>query len=274
MTDTGWFATDNSFNLKNAVTAIRTGSASNPANWPEIAVETGVVGTVEEYYEYLHEATITATEEELAEKAHASDQQLIHAIRGYDTLAETSNELVEVAEEWAGNHYGETQHGREYIDELATRTPTDPIETRIIGLAAAIQSLEAERTALMNFIDETTPQIAPNLSMLAGPVLTARLISITGSLKSLARKPSGTIQVLGAESALFAHLKGHAPSPKHGVIYTHEAIHDAAPGKQGKAARILAGKLAIAARIDYYSGEPNPSLATELERRLETTKSS
>ena len=115
--------------------------------------------------------------------------------------------------------------------------------------------------------------MAPNLSALAGPVLAARLISLAGGLEDLAKLPSGTVQLLGAEDALFAHLRGQAPSPKHGVIYTHEYVHGTDPEHRGSAARALAGKLTIAARIDHYSGERRPDLDVELEERIARIRS-
>jgi len=107
---------------------------------------------------------------------------------------------------------------------------------------------------------------------MAGPTLAARLISLAGGLETLAKKPSGTVQVLGAEDALFAHLRGHAPSPKHGVIFTHEFVRGTRPADRGSAARALAGKLAIAARIDHYSGDLRPELHEELRERMETIR--
>jgi len=101
-------------------------------------------------------------------------------------------------------------------------------------------------------------------------VLAARLLDLAGGLESLAKKPSGTVQVLGAEDALFAHLRGRAPSPKHGVIFTHEAVQGTHPEHRGSAARALAGKLTIAARIDHYSGDLRPELEAELVGRIDT----
>jgi len=104
---------------------------------------------------------------------------------------------------------------------------------------------------------------------LAGAVLAARLIALVGGLKQLARKPAGTVQVLGAEEALFAHLRGRAPSPKHGIIFTHEAVRGTHPEHRGSAARAVAGKLSIAARIDHYAGDRRPELEAELTDRIE-----
>ena len=91
------------------------------------------------------------------------------------------------------------------------------------------------------------------MTALAGPIISARLISLAGSLKELARKPSSTIQVFGAERALFRSLKTGAAPPKHGIIYRVSEINTAPYWVRGKIARALAGKLSIAARIDAYS---------------------
>jgi len=80
--------------------------------------------------------------------------------------------------------------------------------------------------------------------------------------------PSGTVQVLGAEDALFAHLRDGAPPPKHGVIYTHPAVRGTRRADRGSAARALAGKLAIAARVDHYGGDRRPDLDRELDDRI------
>jgi nucleolar protein 56 len=103
-------------------------------------------------------------------------------------------------------------------------------------------------------------------------VLAARLIGLAGGLESLAKQPSGTVQVLGAEDALFAHLQGGAPSPKHGIIFTHEAVRNTRQADRGSAARALAGKLSIAARVDHYSGDLRPELEAELQERIETIR--
>jgi nucleolar protein 56 len=107
---------------------------------------------------------------------------------------------------------------------------------------------------------------------MAGPELAARLIALAGGLESLAKKPSGTVQVLGAEDALFAHLSGRAPSPKHGIIYTHDYVRNTRPEDRGSASRALAGKLTLAARVDHYSGERRAPLHDELRERMATIR--
>ena len=265
--DPGWFERAGA-NGRGA-TAVREGSADQPREWPRLAVERGVVDDESAYYECLREATLTAAREAVAERESADDQQLVHAVRAIDDCARTANELTERVTEWAGTQDADAAVDIEYVRELASRTPETPVEEQVGSLAGRVAALDDQQAQLRAYIERTAPEIAPNLAALAGPVLTARLVALAGGLESLAKKPSGTVQVLGAEDALFAHLRGGADPPKHGVIYTHEAVRGTAPEHRGSAARALAGKLTIAARIDHYSGESRPELAADLEDRIE-----
>jgi nucleolar protein 56 len=275
----GWFADVDPGDVDGAVTAIREGGADAPADWPALAVEAGFAADEATYYESLHEATLAATRAAVAEAETAGDQQLIHAVRAMDDCERVANELAERVTEWAGSRREESGTGVAYARRLAGEVDTDAggeeggtdvvADDRLGSLAARVRDLDDEAADLRAHVERTAPEVAPNLSALAGPVLAARLIALAGGLKSLARKPAGTVQVLGAEEALFAHLRGHAPSPKHGVIFTHEAVQGTHPEHRGSAARALAGKLTIAARVDHYSGERKPELDEDLADRIE-----
>ena len=128
---------------------------------------------------------------------------------------------------------------------------------------------------LNKYIDESMKEVAPNIQCLVGSLLGARLIALAGSLEGLAKCSSGTVQVLGAEKALFRHLRSGEDPPKHGVIFQSSYIHSSKIHQRGKIARALAGKLSIAARVDYFSGEfISPTLVKELEKKIEGIKSS
>jgi nucleolar protein 56 len=189
-----------------------------------------------------------------------------------DDCERTANELAERVAEWAGTLFEDAATGVDGALELAERDPDGPAERRVVGLAERVGGLVEERDALREYVERQASVVAPNLAALAGPVLAARLIALAGGLDSLAKMPSGTVQVLGAEDALFAHLRGRASSPKHGVIYTHEYVRGTAPEHRGSASRALAGKLTIAARIDHYSGERKPEIDRELDERIETIR--
>ncbi|MFC6835787.1 NOP5/NOP56 family protein [Halomarina ordinaria] len=265
----GWFDGLDPADDDGAVAAITDGEADGPREWPALAVEAGYAETESDYYDRLHEATRRATRDAVRERERADDQQLKHAVRAMDDTERVANELAERVAEWAGSRYDDPGTGVPYARALAQREVTDPTDERLVSLAGRVADLADESAALRASIERTAPDVAPNLSALAGPVLAARLIALAGSLETLARKPSGTLQVLGAEDALFAHLRGHGPSPKHGVIYVHEYVSGTRPGQRGSAARALAGKLSIAARVDHYSGDLRPDLADELDARIE-----
>jgi nucleolar protein 56 len=123
---------------------------------------------------------------------------------------------------------------------------------------------------LENYLEKAMDEVAPNVKALTGALLGARLIAITGGLTNLARRPSSTIQVLGAEKALFRSLKTGARPPKHGMIFQHAYLHDAKRWHRGKIARALAGKLAIAARVDAFRGKyVGEELKASLDKRIE-----
>jgi nucleolar protein 56 len=266
MTD-AWFERVAGGDAETAAAAVRADGADRPADWPALAVEAGFAADAADYYDRLHDATTTAASEAVREREMADDQQLTHSVRAMDDCERTANELRERLVEWAGSRGVDADPA-----ELAEREPTgavDPADRRLLGLAEQVRALDAEADTLRRHVEAVAPSVAPNLAALAGPHLAARLISLAGGLETLARKPSGTVQVLGAEDALFAHLQGGAPPPKHGVIYTHEYVRETDPEQRGSAARALAGKLSIAARIDHYSGEYRPELGAELDERIE-----
>jgi len=265
----GWFEKVAPGDAAAGAARIREGRADAPADWPERAVASGFADSEDEYYDALRDASLRAAREGAAERERADDQQLVHAVRAMDDAAAEANELAERVAEWAGSRYPDAGTGVDYARELAERDPESPTDERLVALARRTADLADETDRLRTFIERETPEVAPNLAALAGPVLAARLISLAGGLESLAKKPAGTVQVLGAEDALFAHLRGRASSPKHGVIFTHEYVRNTRPDERGSAARTLAGKLVIAARVDHYSGERKPELDDELRERIE-----
>ncbi|MHB8352536.1 MAG: NOP5/NOP56 family protein [Thermoplasmata archaeon] len=136
-------------------------------------------------------------------------------------------------------------------------------------LAALYLAMEATHQELEDALTEAMPVRTPNLAALLGPLLAARLISQAGSLDRLSRLPASTLQVLGAERAFFEHLRGRAPPPRHGLLFLHPSLHSAPRAQRGKLARALAGKVAIAARLDRAGRPVDPRLALEFGRRRE-----
>lgn len=146
--------------------------------------------------------------------------------------------------------------------------PADPglLEARR-QLGELYRSVTDARRALQESVDASSPLRTPNLTALLGPELAARMVAQAGGLDRFARLPSSTVQVLGAERAFFEHLRGHAPPPRHGLLFLHPAIQSAPRAERGKLARALAGKVSIAARLDHGGKPVDPSLRKAFESR-------
>jgi nucleolar protein 56 len=143
--------------------------------------------------------------------------------------------------------------------------------TQIQALSRDVLTLYELRKGMEAYLEKTMSEVAPNTQALVGSLLGARLIAVAGGLRNLALRPASTIQVLGAEKALFRSLKTGARPPKHGLIFQHTLLHDAKRWQRGKIARALAGKLAIAIRADAFGGGRyvGDVLKADLEKRLE-----
>jgi len=119
------------------------------------------------------------------------------------------------------------------------------------------------------YLEKVMKKYCPNILELAGAAIGAKLIELGKGLKHLALLPASTVQLLGAEKALFRHIKTGAKSPKYGVIVNHPIVQKADKKKKGKAARMLADKISLCARLDYFKGEfKAKEYRKELERKL------
>ena len=203
------------------------------------------------------------------------DVHLGQAVRAYDDLLFTVNILSERLHEWYGLHFPEfenvvgneafvkaiSEHGSRDAIMAALKLEMDSIGADIApedmeavkNLSRAMQESQASRAKLEKYLDVRMQQVAPNLATLAGPVIGARLIMQAGGLTRLASLPTGTVQLLGAEKAMFRHLKKGSNPPKHGIIFQHPLVHNAPLWQRGPLARTLAAKLSLAARADAYS---------------------
>jgi nucleolar protein 56 len=141
---------------------------------------------------------------------------------------------------------------------------------QIQGMCRNVLELYGVRQSLEKYVDSVMEEVAPNTRTIGGSLLGARLVALAGGLLNLAKLPASTVQVLGAEKALFRSLKTKARPPKHGIIFQHPLIHDAKRWQRGKIARALAGKLSIAARVDAFKGKyMGDKLKADLEKRID-----
>merc|ERR1712007_353028 len=135
--------------------------------------------------------------------------------------------------------------------------------------AGEVIKLSAMRTSLQEYLKKKMGNVAPNLAALVGDVIGARLIAHAGSLTNLAKYPASTVQILGAEKALFRALKTKGNTPKYGLIFHSTFIGRAAPKNKGRISRYLANKASIASRIDCFSEEATTVFGEKLKEQVE-----
>ena len=143
----------------------------------------------------------------------------------------------------------------------------------LISTAGRVVSLANYRKTLHSYLVSKMGVVAPNLSALIGDIVGARLISHAGSLTNLSKYPASTVQILGAEKALFRALKTKGNTPKYGLLYHSSFIGRAGQKNKGRISRFLANKCSIASRIDNFSETPSTvygeALKKQVEERLE-----
>lgn len=266
------------------------------SNLSTILLETEFIQTEDELKDLIHEVSLNITRDRLQEAAEAEDLVLIQAINALDELDETTSKLAERLREWYSIHFPELDQIKShefYVRLIADYGDKDSIinsglsETDLtiessIGAeldesdisilteyASSLKSLQNTRKSLNAYIENKMDEIAPNLKDLLGASLGAKMIAHVGGIKRLAMLSSGTIQVLGAEKALFRHLKTGERPPKHGLIYQHPDVRGAKYWLRGKIARALASKISLAVRKDVFSGEFDPSIKTSFNDRVE-----
>merc|ERR1711917_169209 len=138
----------------------------------------------------------------------------------------------------------------------------DTFASRVIGLTDYRKELSA-------YLSDKMGAVAPNLSTLIGDTVGARLISHAGSLTNLAKYPASTVQILGAEKALFRALKTKGNTPKYGLIFHSSFIARAGAKNKGRISRYLANKCSIASRIDRFSETSTKLFGEKLKEQVE-----
>ncbi|MCS7110127.1 MAG: hypothetical protein NZ956_01480 [Candidatus Caldarchaeum sp.] len=261
----------------------------------------------ERYRLLVREVSTELARLRLMVEAGRRDLHIVHAVRALDDLEKMKNQIYVRVKEWYDVHFPELSSIVPEVDVFLELTSLpllrpnidDKKLSKVVGDDAAVKVVEAAKKSVGGFMSHRDARSlsalamlgvevgqlakkmaeyvrdlmaaeAPNLSAVAGPVLGSRLISLAGGLENLARLPASTVQVLGAEKALFRFLKTGRGAPKHGVIFQHPYVHSAPRWQRGKIARALATKISIAARVDFFSKEDRSSqLRESLEKRIE-----
>jgi len=273
-------------------------------NLEALAVEYGWIEDAAQLRGVVHEVSMQRAQRAVRRAQSARGAAIPQMVQLLNELDKTLNVLSSKLREWYGLHFPELDRQVDshetyarIVESIGDRSSleTDALAnlgfkpdkaSRIVSaaqgsmgapmspddleqqqaLASRLLSLYEYREELEGHISSTAQEVAPNLSEVAGPVLAAKLIERGGGLRKLAMKPSGAIQILGAEKALFRAKKTGARPPKHGLIFQHPFVHSKKRKLRGRSARVLAAKLALAARADAFTGN---NLGSELKRQLD-----
>ena len=248
----------------------------------------------------LDEEELTGIYQNLAiykikKESAGEDRHLIQAVNSIDEIDEGISKLIERIREWYALYFPEMdviKNNETYIrlisqnktkDEIIKAKPDafpedmidldddiNPIDLDIMNsYAKSIHELQKTRRDIEEYIDSKMESIAPNLRLLVGSTLGAKLISHAGGIKRLAMYPSSTVQIMGAEKALFRHLKSGDRPPKYGLIYQHPQVRGAKWWNRGKIARMLAGKISLAARRDVFTRTFDENVGEEFKSQVE-----
>jgi nucleolar protein 56 len=241
-----------------------------PPDWQQ-AVACGFCSDRIDYLARLQAVCMAAAERSVREHYSGKDAELLQMVRTLDEMDTVVNLLSERAADWyMVRHPAFSRKYRRTPANILVRTIREKSRGALGRVAGEIEQLAETRTALAKEVSARANEVMPNTSALIGGLVAARLMANAGGLLPLSRLPASAIQVLGARTALFAHLKTHTPSPKHGIIFQHRRVHNAPRDIRGRVARVLAGKLAIAARLDYFRGVAVPEFLEQAQERIDT----
>jgi nucleolar protein 56 len=272
---------------------------------PQIIVDSGFAASIPEVLGKLREFAIGLSSSKVTKVSESPDLHIIQAINSLDEIDKIANALSSRLREWYGLHFPELENVIDSINgyaqivlagkrESLTKKvfedagfPDSKVE--MLSLVASksrggdisemnlkiVQSMAQQmlelhelRKNLEDHVNSEMNVVAPNLSAILGTAVGARILGRAGSLTRLASMPASTIQVIGAEKALFRSLKTGAQPPKHGLLFQHALVHAAPRWQRGKIARAIAAKAVIAARVDVYGEGLNETLLEKLNVRV------
>jgi len=195
--------------------------------------------------ELVHDASLLLAQQRVDEQLQSEDLQLIQMVNALDDLVQTANLLSERLSCW--------------LLLPAPKKKVKPFEKTLAAVNDEIQRLQDQ-------IEIDMKTIAPNTSKIIGPLIGARLIALAGGMQRMAMLPASTVQILGAEKALFRFKKEGGRPPKHGIIFQHPLINRAQKTERGKIARLLANKISTAMKADVFTKR---DIADELQQDID-----
>jgi nucleolar protein 56 len=226
------------------------------------------------YFKQFYEKNLKLTKKAIKDSVQ-EDQLIMQAISNVNELDKVENILTKRLREWYSLYLPELSENvanhdkfidliekpkKELIEEFSVEQTmgadlnkfhTDEIKL----LAEQIKDIKKLRNKHETYLKKIMEKVCPNLLELAGTTIGAKLIELAKGLRRLALLPASTVQLLGAEKALFRHIKTGARSPKYGILVHHPIVQNVKRSMKGKAARMLADKLSLCARLDYFKGK-------------------
>lgn len=198
--------------------------------------------------EFIHQITYEQANQKIQHLLQLPDHQIIQMVQAIDDLIQTSNLLMERITTWI----------------------VFPVSDESIEPFKALQKqTDTEIKRLQEIIKKQMEHLAPNTTKIVGPLIAARLIAHAGSMEKLAMLPASSIQLLGAEKALFRFKKEGGKPPKHGVIFQHSLISKAPHKLRGKYARILSLKIGLAIKADVFTKRDiSKEIQDELQQKI------
>jgi nucleolar protein 56 len=203
------------------------------------------------------------------------DMSIIQCICAIDDLTKVQSTLIKRLREWYAYYFPELERevtdNSLFVDQVDKQKPElmkkfrikdsmgPELEEKIIEpirlLADEISKISKLKEKEEKYLDQLMLESCPNIRAVAGSLIGARLIAIAGSLRKLMLFPASTIQLLGAEDALFKHIRKGSKPPKYGILFQHPIVQASPPDRRGKAARAVADKISVGAKIDFFKGE-------------------
>ncbi len=234
----------------------------------------------------LREKNLKLTKQKIRDSVN-EDNLISQAINSIDEIDKVSNILVKRLKEWYSLYNPEfvvsIQNNPKFVELIQKKSKSKLLEElkvkfsmgkdlekkdldAMMSLARELSLIYEYKERQKKYLESIMESYCPNLLELAGTTIGAKLIEHTGSLRKLALLPSSTVQILGAEKALFRHIRTGARPPKFGIIHDHQFILQSKKAMQGKKARALADKITLAIRADYFKGN---FIADKLKKQLE-----
>jgi len=239
------------------------------------------------FFQKFYEKNLLLAKQKVRESV-TQDNLVIQTINVIEDLIKVINILVTRLRDWYELYNPEfskaLQDNERFVGEILEKNKTQLLKEikvkqsmgsdlkkddlqAILNLAKEIKSLYEHKKKQEQYLEEIMKKLCPNMITITGPIIGAKLLEHAGSLEHLSELPASTIQLLGAERALFRHMKTGARCPKYGILFQHPFVSQAKKQMQGKIARLLADKISIAVKVDFFNGT---FIGDKLKKQIET----